>query len=89
MASFLGTSIKGFPLPPLEGAGAIHKTYSFLSLRELSPTPLCKVCVICEKSKFGLRESSLSALEHSLCYLLPLEVKPPRWLGVTIELPRF
>jgi hypothetical protein len=39
MASFWGASIKAFTLPPLEGAGANHETYSFLSLCELSPTP--------------------------------------------------
>jgi hypothetical protein len=42
-ASFWGTSIKASPLPPLVAAGANHKTYSFLSLCELSPTPLCEV----------------------------------------------
>jgi hypothetical protein len=50
--------------PPLEGASAIYETHSFLSLCELSPTPLCKVCVICGKFKFGLRESYLLAFEH-------------------------
>jgi hypothetical protein len=38
---------------------SIHETHSFLSLCELPPTPLCKVCVIYKKSKFGLREFSL------------------------------
>jgi hypothetical protein len=94
MASFWWTSINAFPLPPLEGAGAIHETYSFLSLCELSPVSLCEVYVIYEKSKFELREFSLWAFEdlsfvkQSLWYLLLLEVKLPRWLGVTLELLR-
>jgi hypothetical protein len=62
MAIFLGKGIKAFPLPPLEGASAIHKTHLFLSLCELFPTPLCEVCVIYEKSKFGLKESSLCVI---------------------------
>jgi hypothetical protein len=42
----------------------------------------------------GLRESSLWALEHLsfmkqyMWHLLLLEVKPPRWLGIALELPR-
>jgi hypothetical protein len=43
----------------MEGAGVIHEKYLFLSLCELSPTPLCEVCVIYDKFKFGLSESSL------------------------------
>jgi hypothetical protein len=54
MASFLRISIEAFLLPPLEGAGTIKK-YSSLNLYELYTTPLDEVCVIYEKSKFGLR----------------------------------
>jgi hypothetical protein len=94
MGGFWGTSIKAFSIPPLEGASTIHETYSFLSLCELFPTPLCEVCVICEKSDFGLRESSLWSFEHlsfvkqSLWHLLLMEVKPPRRLGVALEFSR-
>jgi hypothetical protein len=51
---FWGTSIKAFPLTPLEGTDVIHETHSFLSLYELSLTPFCEICVICEKFKFRL-----------------------------------
>jgi hypothetical protein len=94
MASFYWKSIKSFTLPPLEAAGAIDEANSFLSLCVLSQTPLSEVCVICEKSKFGLIESSLWAFEHlsfmkqSLWHLLLLEVKPPRRLGIALELSR-
>jgi hypothetical protein len=51
-----GGKYKSFPLPPLEAAGKTNEPYSFLSLCELSSTPLCLVYVICEKSKLGLSE---------------------------------
>jgi hypothetical protein len=44
MASFFG------------GASATNELYSFLSICDLSPTPLYAVCVIYEKSKLGLSE---------------------------------
>jgi hypothetical protein len=44
---------------PLKGVRVTHETHSFLSLWELSLMPLCEVCMIYEKSKFGLRESPL------------------------------
>jgi hypothetical protein len=78
----------------MEGAGVIHKIHSFLTICVLSPVLHSDVCVIHEKSKFGLRESSLWAFEHlnvmkeSSWHLLLLEVKPPRWLGIELELPR-
>jgi hypothetical protein len=59
MTSFYRISIKVFSLPPLEVVGAIHETHSFLSICELSPTPLYEVCVIYEKFKFGMRDFSL------------------------------
>jgi hypothetical protein len=40
----------------LEEAGTTNEPISFRSLCELLPTPLCEVCVICEKSKLGLSE---------------------------------
>jgi hypothetical protein len=51
-----GASIKASPLPPLEFAGTTNGSNSFPSLCELSPTPLCEVYLICEKSKLGLSE---------------------------------
>jgi hypothetical protein len=51
-------------------------------------------CDLWEILSGGLRESSLWAIEHlifvkqSLWHLLLLEVKPPRWLGVALELTR-
>jgi hypothetical protein len=54
--AFLGASIKASLLPPLEAASTTNESYSFPSLCELSPTYLCEVCVICEKSKLGLSE---------------------------------
>jgi hypothetical protein len=50
--------------------------------------------VICEKSKFGVKEFALLSFEHlifvkkSSWHLLLLEVKPFRWLGVVLGLPR-
>jgi hypothetical protein len=50
-------------------------------------------CDLWEILSGGLRESSLWALEHlifvkqSLWNLFLLEVKPPRWLAVSLELP--
>jgi hypothetical protein len=49
-------------------------------------------CDLWEILSNGLRESSLWALDHlifvkqSLWHLLLLEVKPPKWLGVALEL---
>jgi hypothetical protein len=51
-----GGKYKSYPLPPLEAASTTNELDSFPSLCELSPIPLCEVCVICEKSKLGLSE---------------------------------
>jgi hypothetical protein len=57
------------------------------------PNPsLWGFCNLWEILSGGLRESALCAPEHltfvkqSLWHLLLLEVKPPRWLGVALEL---
>jgi hypothetical protein len=91
---FGGTSIKAFPfliwkqlVPPMK--------YTHPKPLWALPNPfLWGSCDLWENLNGGLRESSLWALEHlsfvkqSLWHLLLLEVKPPRWLGVTLELPR-
>jgi hypothetical protein len=82
-----GASIKAFPLPPLEAAGTTNEPNAFPCLSELLPTPLCEVCMICEKSKLGLSEI-LFVSTWALWHLLLLEVKPSRWLGIALELPR-
>jgi hypothetical protein len=51
-----GGKYKSFPHPPLEVAGSTNENTHPNSLCELSPTPLCEVCVIYEKSKLGLSE---------------------------------
>jgi hypothetical protein len=56
MASFLGASIKAFPLPSLEAAGSTNENTHLKPFCELSPTPLSEVWLICEKSKLGLSE---------------------------------
>jgi hypothetical protein len=96
MTSFLGTSIKAFPshlwrllIPPTK----------ILILKPLWALPniFCEVWVICDKSKLRVRDSSLwviwvlehlSFVKQSSWYLLLLEVKPPRRLGIALELPR-
>jgi hypothetical protein len=92
---FGGTSIKAFPLSLLWRLLVSPTKYTH-------PKPLWAIlnpslwwsCDLWENLSGGLRESSLWALEHlsfvkqSLWHLLLLEVKPPRQLGVTLELPR-
>jgi hypothetical protein len=45
-----GGKYKRFPLLPLEAAGTTNEPNSFSNLCELSPTTLCEVYVIYEKS---------------------------------------
>jgi hypothetical protein len=89
---FRGTSIKAFPsllwrllVPPTK--------YTHPKPLWALPNPsLWESCDLWENLSGGLRESSLWALEHlsfmkqSLWHLLLLEVKPPIWLGITLEL---
>jgi hypothetical protein len=63
-------------------------------LRPLSFTSKWGLCDLWEIQAKGWVRSSLWALEHlrfvkqSSCHFLLVEVKPPRWLGVALELPR-
>jgi hypothetical protein len=81
----LGNSIKTFPHPSFGSCWFHQWKYTSLSLWDLSPIPLSKVWVICDKSKLELSE--ILALWSNLCGLLLLEVKPSRQLGIALELP--
>jgi hypothetical protein len=97
LASFrrlvFGDKYKSFPPPSFGGCWCYPRNTFILSLCELSPTPLWESCDLWEILSGGLRESPLWALEHlifvkqSLWRLLLMEVKPPRWLGIALELP--
>jgi hypothetical protein len=91
---FGGTSIKAFPsllwrllVPPTK--------YTHPKPLWALPNPsLWGSCDLWENLSGGLREFSLWALKHlsfvkqSLWHLLLLEMKPPRRLDITLELPR-
>jgi hypothetical protein len=86
----LGNSIKTFPHPSFGNCWFHQWKYTSLSLWDLSPIPLSKVWVICDKSKLELSEilfMSTWALWSNLRGLLLLEVKPCRQLGIALELP--
>jgi hypothetical protein len=94
MASFLGTSINAFPLPPLEAAGSTNKNThrkAFVSSPQhlfvrfewfVINSSLGWEIPLCEWFEY------LSFVNQSSWYLLFLEVKSPRRLGIALELPR-
>jgi hypothetical protein len=92
MASFWGTSIKAFPLPPLEVASSINEnthrkafvsSHQYLFVRfewfVINPSLGWEIPLY-EWFEY------LSFVKQSSWYLLLLEVKPPRQLGITLEL---
>jgi hypothetical protein len=94
MANFWVTSIKAFPHPPLEAAGStIKNTHpkAFVSSPQhlfvrfewfvINPSLSWEI-PLCEWFEH------LSFAKQSLCHLLLLEMKPPRWLGIALELSR-
>jgi hypothetical protein len=92
MASVWGTSIKAFSLPPLEAAGSTNEN-THPKAFESSPQYLFVRFVwfvINPKLGWELCEwfEYLSFVKQSSWYLLLLKVKPPRWLGVALDLPR-
>jgi hypothetical protein len=92
---FLGDSIKASPTFLLWGL--LLPPTKILFLKPLRPLPFTSKWGLSDlweiQAKSWVR-SSLWTLEHlsfvkqSLWHLLLLEVKPPRWLGVALELPR-
>jgi hypothetical protein len=98
MASFLETYKSDF-IPSLMGCWFLTICITFLRALELSQTFICEIQVLGARflswdERFGLWALILS-LEHFglrqalMKQLLLLEVKPPRWLGVALELPSY
>jgi hypothetical protein len=90
-ASFWGTSIKAFPLPHLKAAGSTNENTNpkiFVSSPYTFYWGLINLWEIQVRVEWDPLCEHLSFMKQSLWHLLLLEVKPPRWLGIVLELSR-